>query len=416
MNQRHMVYCALVLITLSLPAYSIKNLEDIKVGGTYHMILTTGDELEGVVETKTDSSLILESNGTPYTFVCNLIVEYKLLSAPPAAAPQASLASGSKEYTFDELRQQMPLGANLDVRITGGTTFQGTLISIDNEYVKLNVNGSVIPLAKSVVNRIMTTTASKPDSSAGAVSDAQAPKTAPEVLDTLIVKNKDTDEYGKPKEPIVLIGKITQETNSAVSFTTKDNASSTYPFSQIVQLFRHSQENSETELIRRYAQALICPPTMILVDIPPGKAGRPFLKVCIDKYEFPNKEGVVPQVNIGYAQAQALCQQQGKRLCSAQEWQWACSGLEGYTYSYGWNFDKEACNTDGRFPDPSGKHSHCIGKFGAMDMVGNVFEWVKGGDDKPAAMGGPLSKCQTLSPGSNGDPKPQTGFRCCKSN
>ena len=155
---------------------------------------------------------------------------------------------------------------------------------------------------------------------------------------------------------------------------------------------------------------------MMLVDIPPGKAGRPFLKACIDKYEFPNREGTVPQVNVSYAQAQASCLQQGKRLCTAREWQWACAGLDGYTYSYGWNFDKEACNTEGRYPEPSGKRSHCIGKFGAMDMVGNVFEWVTGDDGQPAAMGGPFSKCQTISPGPNGDPKPQTGFRCCKSN
>ncbi|HEX7511718.1 MAG TPA: SUMF1/EgtB/PvdO family nonheme iron enzyme, partial [Chitinivibrionales bacterium] len=295
-------------------------------------------------------------------------------------------------------------------------TFPGTLVSIDDEYLKLNINGSVIPLAKTVINKIATPSTTSIDSSGATTSGAQPKKVAPVVFDTLIVKNKETDEYGKAKENIVLVGTITQETNTAVSFTTKDNVSAVYPFSQIVQLFRHSQEIGETDLIRRYAQTLICPPGMMLVDIPPGKTGRPFLKVCIDKYEFPNKEGTVPQVNISYAQAQALCQKQEKRLCTAQEWQWACSGLEGYTYSYGFNFDKTACNTDGRFPDPSGRHNHCIGKFGAMDMVGNVFEWVQDANDKPAAMGGPLSKCQTVSPGSNGDPKPQTGFRCCKNN
>ncbi len=404
----------LLIMALALPALAIKSLNDITVGATYHMILTTGDELEGIVESKNDTSLILECKGTPYTFVCNLIIEYKLLAPPPEAktgSPASSSGEGPMQFSYDELLKKQRIGDVLEVRIASGTTFQGGLISIDNEYLKLNVNGSTIPLAKTVIDRIATVTPPKNDSA------TSLPKAVvPEVYDTLIIKNSETDEYGKPKENLTLVGKITQETNEAVSFMTKDSVSGKYSFGRIVQLFRHSRENPETELIRRYALPLICPPAMILVDVPPGKAGRPFLKVCIDKYEYPNKEGTLPRVNIFYAEAASLCQQQGKRLCTSQEWQWACSGLEGYPYSYGWTYDKSACNSEGRSPEPSGNRNHCTGKFGAYDMVGNVFEWVKGSDGTPAAMGGPLSKCQAVAAGGHGDAKPQTGFRCCISN
>ena len=59
MKQLPLWYCALLFTAIASPIFAIKSLEDIAVGGTYHMILTTGDELEGVVESKNDSSLIL---------------------------------------------------------------------------------------------------------------------------------------------------------------------------------------------------------------------------------------------------------------------------------------------------------------------------------------------------------------------
>ncbi len=155
---------------------------------------------------------------------------------------------------------------------------------------------------------------------------------------------------------------------------------------------------------------------MVLVDLPPGMPSRPFFKVCIDRYEYPNTQGTVPQVNISYADAKALCAKAGKRLCTAQEWQWACSGLEGYSYPYGFNMDKDNCNTDTRTPEPSGSRNRCISKFGAVDMTGNVWEWVKNRNGTGAVMGGPVSNCRTVSPAEGGEARPTTGLRCCKSN
>ena len=39
-------------------------------------------------------------------------------------------------------------------------------------------------------------------------------------------------------------------------------------------------------------------------------------RYCIDKYEYPNKEGVRPTVMNDFYMAQALCAEQGKRVCT----------------------------------------------------------------------------------------------------
>jgi Sulfatase-modifying factor enzyme 1 len=410
MKKKLMLCCVLLALSGVYYSYALDSLSDIAVGKTYHMVLTTGDELEGVVDSKTDTSLILDSKGAFSTFGKSLIVEYKLITNLPQNG-QADDASGQEFMTYDEVQKKQPVGQMLEVHIKNGTIFKGGLMAIDDDNIKLNSGSAIIPLAKSIVDRIAFTASSKPDS-----SSTDSRQEAPVVFDTLVLKNSETDDYGNAKPNIVLAGKITAQNDKNVSFLSRENVQKDYSFSQIVQIFRHSQENAGADSIELYARPLICPSSMILVDVPPGKSGRPFFKTCIDKYEYPNQAGAIPQVNVSYRDAENLCEKQGKRLCTSREWQWSCSGIEGYAYSYGWTYDKLACNSDGRVVEPSGNRNHCTGKFGAYDMVGNVFEWVKGADNGPAAMGGPLSKCQTIAAGGEGDAKPQTGFRCCKSN
>lgn len=408
---RKLIFCSILsALTFVFNVYALTSLNDIAVGKTYHMVLTTGDELEGVVDSKTDTSLVLDCKGTPYTFVQSLIVEYRLVSTNTIPNSLAGNASGREFMTYDEVQKKQPFGQTLEVHIKNGTVFKGTLMAIDDDNIKLNSANTITPLAKSIVDQIAFASPSNSDSSSGVIKQEAAP-----VFDTLVLKNPETDDYGNAKPNLIIAGKITSESNKNVSFLSKDNVQADYSLNQIVQIFRHSKENTITDSIELYARPLICPPSMILVDMPPGKAGRPFFKICIDKYEYPNQSGTVPQVNVSYQDAQNICEKQGKRLCTSREWQWSCSGLEGYTYSYGWTYDKLVCNSDSR-PESSGSRNHCTGKFGAYDMVGNVFEWVKGPDGSPTAMGGPLSKCQTIAAGGEGDAKPQTGFRCCKSN
>jgi hypothetical protein len=345
MNHTAMLKIFQVIVSCAALAYPITSLDEITVGATYRMNLTTGDALEGIVDSKNDTSLILDCKGSAYTFTAALISEYTLLAAPAAQKSQSPQPAA--------VRQK--------------------------------------------------------DTAVAAVPQA--------VYDTVYVKNPETDEYGKARPDLLVVGKILRDDKSGVSIMLPDNQTIQYSFDQIVRIFRHSSEDSEEDHIKRYAKPLFCPPDMVLVDLPPGKANRPFFKVCIDKYEYPDRENVVPQVNVSFDDAQKSCEKKEKRLCTVEEWQWACSGLEGYKYPYGSVFEKDNCNTDGgRAIEPSGNRNKCMSKFGAFDMAGNVFEWVRAKDNRAAAMGGPLSKCQTVSAGGSGDPKPTTGLRCCKSN
>jgi hypothetical protein len=401
-----------VVFSFIAPAFAGVSLDDIAVGATYRMTLTTGDVLEGVVDSKTDSSLILDCKGSAYTFASTLIAESQLLAPPAAKTAGQPGAAEPVAITYDQAKQKQP-GASLQVKIKSGAVFNGTLVSADNGNLKLNIDGSVIPIDQQVIDQIFVVTAQKaPDR-----QSASAPAAPPQVYDTLIVKNPESDDYGRSKENLTVIGKIIKEDNLRLTIMRTDNQQTSYTFDQILRIYRHTAENPEEDQIKRYAKPLFCPPDMVLVDLPQGKANRPFFKVCIDKYEYPNRLGTVPQVNVNFEDAQKLCEQAGKRLCTSQEWQWSCSGMEGYTYPYGINLEKENCNMEGsKVIEPSGNRNKCISKFGAIDMTGNVFEWVKGKEGAAAAMGGPLSKCSTISPGAGGGAKATIGLRCCKSN
>lgn len=130
---------------------------------------------------------------------------------------------------------------------------------------------------------------------------------------------------------------------------------------------------------------------------------------CVDKYEWPNKAGALPQVKMTWYDAKAACESVGKRLCSEEEITFACEGeeLQPYPYGNGHTRDSSACNIDrpelpafefirGRKVErplaqvdqrmASGSKPACVSPFGVYDIVGNVDEWAynsKGNEKKP---------------------------------
>ncbi len=139
--------------------------------------------------------------------------------------------------------------------------------------------------------------------------------------------------------------------------------------------------------------------------VPIYEGGKPeSAKACIDIFEFPNKACELPMVWGSPAQAQAVCSQQGKRLCADKEWNLACggdpAGQARWTYAYGNDLDATACNTekphefgpDGKQwrcnvhdaqtawttcstnTEPSGAFPRCRSRFGVFDQHGNVAE------------------------------------------
>lgn len=102
---------------------------------------------------------------------------------------------------------------------------------------------------------------------------------------------------------------------------------------------------------------------------------------CIDRYEYPNREGAQPVRRVSWKKARALCRKQGKRLCTVPEWEHACRGPGGLSYPYGPTHDPEACRTDldwGAEPAASGASTTCVSGYGVWDMVGNLWEWTDG--------------------------------------
>ncbi len=124
------------------------------------------------------------------------------------------------------------------------------------------------------------------------------------------------------------------------------------------------------------------------------------LHFCIDKYEFPNKEGQKPQDWMTWFDAKNAVEALGKRLCTANEWTLAAEGpnMHPIPYGYGYHRDSTICNFDNKNPGidvfqsrspndetsqklrdllvTSGSKPKCVSDFGVHDMVGNIDEWV----------------------------------------
>jgi hypothetical protein len=160
---------------------------------------------------------------------------------------------------------------------------------------------------------------------------------------------------------------------------------------------------------------------------------------CMDVYEFPNRVGELPRTNVSWEQARLLCEAQGKRLCSVDEWEAACRGPERWRYSYGPDYEPTRCFTEGaRYYDtrdlrPIGGFPDCASPDGVHDLNGGVSEWVDAerpgppfppdpsAGDKPCheIMGGTMwgatygQDCLSRHWHAFGHKQDDDGFRCC---
>jgi serine/threonine protein kinase/formylglycine-generating enzyme required for sulfatase activity len=151
---------------------------------------------------------------------------------------------------------------------------------------------------------------------------------------------------------------------------------------------------------------------------------------CIDKYEYPDQEGVIPQTNVSFYRAKKLCESEQKQLCSEDEWEKACKGPSDLKYPYGnvWNAGRcDTQNKDGtnRSIVPSGSYRGCASGYGVYDMSGNVMEWtnntfspqdttdrvVKGGSFTKPDWATRCAYRYNMLPNSTSN---EVGFRCCK--
>jgi hypothetical protein len=146
----------------------------------------------------------------------------------------------------------------------------------------------------------------------------------------------------------------------------------------------------------------------------------------IDKFPYPNEEGAIALTSVSEPEAQALCNKQGKRLCTELEWERACKGPNNTKYAWGERYRAEACQLGSVIlARPAGLKVGCHSEFDVFDLHGGVLEWtsspwhrgnaqdlfvLKGGNGIDGELIGRCANVENAPP----NQRSQTiGFRCC---
>lgn len=146
--------------------------------------------------------------------------------------------------------------------------------------------------------------------------------------------------------------------------------------------------------------------------------------VCMDVYEWPNKEGEQPRAFVDWKDASDSCRSAGKRLCTVEEWQNGCRGPDRETYPYSGRYNENHCPAKEAAAARSGRFPACRSYYGLYDMTGNLWEWTStpaGGEGEFFFVAG--GNWNAGNEAKCGQAKfsfypavryPFVGFRCCK--
>ena len=167
---------------------------------------------------------------------------------------------------------------------------------------------------------------------------------------------------------------------------------------------------------------------------------------CIDRFEYPNRKGAYPIIAVTWREAIGLCEDRGARLCTEDEWTFACEGEDARPYPTGFVRDEKACVIDKPWRlfderllavrdsalaiaeidfvwqgEVSGSRPLCRSPFGVYDTTCNVDEWTRSTQREGYASifkggyWGPIrARCRASTRAHNEDFYfYQQGFRCC---
>ena len=203
----------------------------------------------------------------------------------------------------------------------------------------------------------------------------------------------------------------------------------------------HNDQKNVSERCLRYAEPSRC-----------VSRKRRHLSFCMDRFEYPNQVGELPRVLTSWTHAVAMCKSAGKRICTEDEFNFACEGPDMLPYVYGYVRDPKTCSIDKeyRYPDHSkvlpeydeclaapwcadelarldqrlkiGASLTCVSWAGIYDLNGNANEWVEIPGKKPpnrsglkGGWWGPVrGRCRpTVTFHKESDYGYEAGFRCC---